>query len=437
MNRILQDKLRKWKLSCSRKPLLVRGARQVGKTWLMRKFGEAEYTNFAYINFEGNPRMKELFSYDYDITRIIRGLEIESGEKINAEKTLIVFDEVQEVPSALSSLKYFYEQTPEHHIIAAGSLLGVALHQHCSFPVGKVSFMDLYPLSFQEFINAVADENLIQLYESRDWTMINTFRRKFIELLKQYYYVGGMPEAVNCLRTGGDLKEVRAVQQQILSAYEQDFSKYAPYEIVPRIRMLWNSLPAQLCRENKKFVYGKVKPGARARDYELAMTWLIDCGLVHKVTRISRPELPLKAFEDARAFKLFLSDVGLLGAMTALDVKTLLEGNLLFAGFKGAITEQYFFQQLASQEDIQIHYWSYDKGMAEVDFVLQCDSRIIPIEVKAEFNLQSKSLSSYRQRFDPEISIKSSMTDYNQNDGIINLPLYNLHDIRSIVADKR
>ena len=293
--------------------------------------------------------------------------------------------------------------------------------------------MDLYPLSFQEFIHAVADDNLVQLYESRDWTMIKTFRQKFINLLKNDYYVGGMPEAVKSFRDGADLREVRAVQQHILSAYEQDFSKYAPYEIVPRIRMLWNSLPSQLCRENKKFVYGRIKPGARARDYELAMTWLIDCGLVYKVTRISRPELPLKAFEDAKAFKLFVSDVGLLGAMTALDSKTLLEGNQLFSSFKGAMTEQYFFQQLITQDDMAVHYWSYDKGMAEIDFVLQCDSGIIPVEVKAELNLQSKSLRSYRQRFGPAISIKSSMADYNKNEGIINLPLYSLHEIRSII----
>lgn len=433
MKRVLTDKLKKWKSSRNRKPLLLRGARQVGKTWLMFRFGEREYVNLAYINFEGNHRMRELFSYDYDIIRIIRGLEIESGEKILAKDTLIILDEIQEAPAALTALKYFCEKAPEYHVIAAGSLLGVALHQNCAFPVGKVSFLDLYPLSFREFIHAVAEDDLIKLHESRDWIMINTFRQKFIELLKQYYYVGGMPEVVKRFRDNRDLREVRELQKQILAAYEQDFSKYAPNEIVPRIRMLWNSLPAQLCRENKKFVYGKIRSGARARDYELAMTWLIDCGLIHKVTRINKPELPLKAFEDIRNFKLFVSDVGLLGAMTALDAKSLLEGNRLFAVFKGAMTEQYFFQQLVPQKELAIYYWSHDRGMAEVDFVLQCNSRIIPVEVKAELNLQSKSLRSYQERFNPEISIKSSMADFNQSEKIINLPLYNIHDIKSVV----
>src|SRR6186713_2941940 len=346
MNRPISGSLTAWRLSPNRKPLIIRGARQVGKTWLMKTFGKAEYPNTIYLNFESNPRLGAIFSVDFDVTRIIRSLTIETGQSISPENTLIIFDEIQEAPDALTSLKYFYENAPQYHILAAGSLLGVALHNHTSFPVGKVEFLDLHPLHFQEYLIAAGQPQLADLLETHDWEMIKTFKSKYIELLRQYYYIGGMPEAVLAFITRSDFREVREIQKRILVAYEQDFSKHAPNEIVPRIRMLWNSIPSQLAKENRKFVYSHIKQGARAKEYELAMAWLIDCGLIHKINRATKPAIPLKAYEDVSAFKLYLSDVGLLGAMGDIDVRTLLEGNAIFQEFKGSITEQYVLQQL-------------------------------------------------------------------------------------------
>ena len=429
MYRIAIEKLYKWKSSKRRKPLIIEGARQVGKTWLMKEFGKQAYADTVYINFDSNSRMADLFSADLDTDRLIMGLELYAGRKINPENTLLIFDEVQEVPRALASLKYFYENAPQYHIVCAGSLLGIALHQGTSFPVGKVDFLKLYPLSFSEFLMATGNERFAELLKKQDYEMITSFKQTYIDALKHYYFVGGMPEAVQSFAESKDFNEVRAIQKRILAAYEQDFSKHAPNEIVPKIRMLWNSIPSQLARENKKFIYGLVREGGRAREYETAIMWLSDCGLVHKVSRVNAAGIPLKAYEDLKAFKLFIVDVGLLGCMTGLRQRTLLDGDDLFVEFKGALTEQYVCQQLKTIEDLGIYYYTNDRGSCEIDFVVDTGEQIVPIEVKAETNLRAKSLKTYRERFEPELSVRTSMADYKKEDWLLNLPLYAIENI--------
>lgn len=429
MYRYAIENLDKWKNSKNRKPLIIEGARQVGKTWIMKEFGKKSYNKTVYINFDSNVQMAELFSIDLNVERIIMGLELYAGHKINPADTLIIFDEVQEVPKALSSLKYFYENAPEYHIVCAGSLLGIALHEGTSFPVGKVDFLKLYPLSFKEFLMAIGLERFAELLDKKDYDMIKSFKQTYIDALKQYYYVGGMPEVVASFADEKDFNEARKIQKIILTAYEQDFSKHAPKEIVPKIRMLWNSIPSQLAKENKKFIYGLIREGARAKDYETAIMWLSDCGLVHKVSRINAPNIPLKAYEDLKAFKIFIVDVGLLGAMVGLNQRTLLNGNELFTEFKGALTEQYVMQQLAVNQDLGIYYYTNDRNTCEVDFIVDNGDNIIPFEVKAEINLKAKSLKTYREKFKPEISIRSSMADYSEEIGLINLPLYAIDGI--------
>ncbi len=429
MYRFAIERLYKWKESKYRKPLIIEGARQVGKTWLMKEFGKTAYEDTVYINFDSNSRMAELFSIDLNTDRLILGLELYAGRKIDPDTTLLIFDEVQEVPKALSSLKYFCENAPQYHIICAGSLLGLALHSGTSFPVGKVDFLKLYPLSFREFLIATGKERFAQLLDSKDFSMITAFKQTYIDALKLYYFVGGMPEAVLHFSANEDFNEVRNIQQRILAAYEQDFSKHAPNEIVPRIRMVWNSIPSQLAKENKKFLYGLVREGGRAKDYEAAIMWLSDCGLVHKVSRINTPKLPLKAYEDLKAFKLFVVDVGLLGCMTGLRQKTLLDGNDLFVEFKGALTEQYVMQQLATISQINTYYYTNDRGSCEIDFVIDTGETVIPLEVKAEENLRAKSLRAYHDKFQPETSIRTSMSDYRREEWLLNLPLYAIEEI--------
>jgi predicted AAA+ superfamily ATPase len=418
------EALHRWKAKRTKKPLIIRGARQVGKTWLTKEFGATAFERCVYISFDNNQRMKELFSADLDVARLITGLELYAGHKIDPANTLIIFDEVQEVPKALTSLKYFNENAPAYQIVCAGSLLGVALHQGTSFPVGKVEFLDLYPLSFAEFMRAMGKERFLALLEQSDFAMATTFKQEYIDLLKYYYYVGGMPEAVLSFATNHDFNEVREIQQHILAAYEQDFSKHAPNEVVPRIRMLWNSIPAQLAKENKKFIYGLIKEGARAREYEYALMWLTDCGLVHKVHRATAPRLPLKAYEDLRAFKLFLVDVGLLACMARLRQDILLDGNALFVEFKGALTEQYVLQQLKTVLGIETYYWTNERSTSEVDFLLDRGDAVIPLEVKAEVNLQSKSLKAFADKYHPPLSVRTSLSDYKREDWLLNLPLY-------------
>lgn len=431
MYRIAIEKLYKWKESKRRKPLIIEGARQVGKTWLMKEFGEKAYQDTIYINFDSNSRMSELFSEDLNVDRLIMGIELYAGKKIDPDHTLLIFDEVQEVPKALSSLKYFYENAPQYHIVCAGSLLGIALHGGTSFPVGKVDFLSLYPLSFKEFLMATTGERFAELLENQDYQMVNAFKQTFIDALKQYYFVGGMPEAVESFVEEKDFNEVREIQKRILSAYEQDFSKHAPIEIVPKIRMVWNSIPSQLAKENKKFIYGLVREGGRAKEYETAIMWLCDCGLIHKVSRVNAAGLPLKAYEDLKAFKMFLVDVGLLGCMTGLRQRTLLDGNELFTEFKGALTEQYVCQQLKTIQDLDIYYYTNDRGSCEVDFVVDTGEEIVPLEVKAEVNLKAKSLKNYHEKYNPPISIRTSMADYKKEDWIVNLPLYAIEELKT------
>lgn len=432
MYRIAMEKLLKWKQSKRRKPLIIEGARQVGKTWLMKEFGRQAYADTVYINFDSNSRMAELFASDLDTERLIMGLELYIGRKIDPENSLLIFDEVQEVPRALTSLKYFYENAPEYHIVCAGSLLGIALHQGTSFPVGKVDFLKLYPLSFKEFLMATGKERFAELLDKRDFPMITSFKQLYIDALKQYYFIGGMPEAVQSFVENKDFNEVREIQKRILAAYEQDFSKHAPVEIVPRLRMLWNSIPSQLAKENKKFIYGLIREGARAKDYETAIMWLSDCGLVHKVTRVNAAGIPLRAYEDLKAFKLFVVDVGLLGCMTGLRQRTLLEGNDLFVEFKGALTEQYVCQQLKTMEDLDVYYYTNDRGSCEVDFIIDTGEQVVPVEVKAEVNLRAKSLKTYYEKFSPQISVRTSMADYKREEWLVNLPLYAIDQITQI-----
>ena len=433
MYRTAIEDLYAWKEKKNRKPLIIRGARQVGKTWLMKEFGNTAYDQCVYISFDNNQRMRELFSPDLDVTRIITGLELYAGSKIDPEKTLIIFDEIQEVPNALTSLKYFNENVPQYQIMCAGSLLGVALHKGTSFPVGKVEFLNLFPMSFPEFMKALGKEQYASLLEENNFSMVTSFKQEYIDLLKYYCYIGGMPEVVLNFSESRDFNETRQIQQRILDTYEQDFSKHAPHDVVPRIRMLWNSIPTQLAKENKKFLYGLIKEGARAREYEYALMWLIDCGLIHKVHRVTVPNIPLKAYEDFKAFKLFMVDIGLLSCMTRIKQDILLDGNKLFVEFKGALTEQYVLQQIKTLREIELYYWTNDRNTAEIDFLIDTGNAALPLEVKAEINLQSKSLKAFNEKFTPPVSIRTSMKDYKNEGWLINIPLYAISCLKDIV----
>ena len=435
MYRIAIEKLLEWKKGKRRKPLIIEGARQVGKTWLMKEFGRLAYEDTIYINFDSNSVMAELFEADLNTDRLITGLELYAGRKIDPDNSLLIFDEVQEVPRALSSLKYFYENAPQYHIVCAGSMLGIALHQGTSFPVGKVDFLKLYPLSFKEFLMAIDKERFAELLDHKDFQMIKSFKQTYIDALKHYYFVGGMPEAVQSFAESKDFNEVREIQRRILMAYEQDFSKHAPNEIVPRLRMLWNSIPSQLAKENKKFIYGLIREGARAKEYETAIMWLSDCGLVNKVSRVNSVGIPLRAYEDLKAFKLFVLDVGLLGCMTGLRQRTLLDGNELFVEFKGALTEQYVCQQLKTIQGLDIFYYTNDRGSCEIDFVVDTGDMIVPVEVKAEVNLKAKSLKTFQEKFSPIVAVRTSMADYRNEEWLINLPLYAIDQIKAITQD--
>ena len=427
------EDLKKWKESKNRKPLIIRGARQVGKTWLMKEFGKQYYEKCAYINFDDNTRMNNLFEEDFDLDRIIQGLKIESGVSIEPENTLIILDEIQETPKALKALKYFCENAREYHIVSAGSLLGVAIHGGTSFPVGKVDFLDLTPLSFYEFLDALNEKELLKLLKNNDFEMMKVFGSKLKEYLKLYYYIGGMPEVVNSYVEDKDLLEVRVIQKKLLDAYEQDFSKHAPSNIVPRIRQLWNNIPTQLAKENKKFIYGLVREGARAREYEIALSWLIDCGLIYQVNRVNTSKVPLSAYQDFNAFKLYLLDVGLLSAMSGIDSKTLLDGNEVFEEFKGSLTEQYVLCQLKQCTQLDVFYWTSDTGTAEIDFITQIQRDNVPIEVKASENLQAKSLKTFIQKYNSRISVRTSMSDFRREEKIVNIPLYNIGNIENIL----
>ena len=414
-----------WKQSDRRKPLIMLGARQVGKTWLMREFASEAYEKSAYVNFEDDEMLKGMFASDFDIPRIINTIQWSTGVTID-EDTLIILDEIQEAPRGITALKYFAEKAPQYHVMAAGSLLGIAMHQNDSFPVGKVDFIHLYPLSFFEFLDAAGECKMVELLQAKDWPMTTMFRSKFEERLRQYYFVGGMPAVVSAFADNGNPAAVRTIQKGILEAYERDFSKHAPAIDVPRIRMVWKSIPAQLAKENKKFIYGVLKEGARAREFELAIEWLRDAGLVYKVNRCKKAMLPLAAYEDFSAFKMFLSDVGLMGAMSNVPAQSLLDGNALFSDFKGALTEQYVLQQLLVKSSLSVYYWSSENSRGELDFLLQDEEKIIPVEVKAEENLQSKSLKTFVERNPGLHGVRFSMSPYREQDWLTNYPLYSL-----------
>jgi len=408
--------------------MILKGARQVGKTWLMKEFGKRYFKYTAYINFDNNKHMKDVFETDYDIERILMAVNIASGTKIVPGETLIIFDEIQENSKAIASLKYFYENAPEYIIIAAGSLLGVAIHKGVSFPVGKVDTLELNPLSFKEFLYAVGEDGLVNLMRTTDKELVKAYREKYIDWLKKYYYIGGMPEVVASFVDNKDFGEVRYLQKKIIEMYEDDFGKHTTEHELPRIRMVWNSIPMQLAKENKKFFFGKIKEGARAKDFELAIEWLQDCGLIKKVYNISKPHVPLKAYIEFSAFKLFLLDIGLLGALSELDALSILDGNAVFVEFKGALTEQYVHQQLVADTEYTPYYYSETKSEGEIDFIVQKGRTVIPIEVKAEENLRAKSLRVYCEKYSPEKAIRTSMSDYREQEWMVNVPLYLLTD---------
>lgn len=434
MQRTAILKLKEWKESKNHKPIIIEGARQVGKTWLMKEFGKQYYEQVVYLHFDNNQKLTALFENDYEIPRLIEAFEILSGIKINPDNTLIIFDEIQECPRALTSLKYFYENAPEYDIIAAGSLLGLMHHEGTGFPVGKVSFLNLYPMNFFEFARALGEEKLIELIEKKDFQMITVFKNDFEKLVKMYCYIGGMPEVVQNFVDNRNYKKVREIQKNILASYENDFSKHVSSNTVEKIRMLWRAIPSQLAKENKKFIYNVIKTGARAKEYELALLWLKDAGLVYQVNRIKKPDLPLIAYQDLDAFKLFIVDVGLLSALTNLDVKTILEKTQIFEEFKGAIAEQYVYQQLKSVDDIPIFYWSNDSSRSEIDFVIQHGEYVVPVEVRAEKNLKAKSLNNFIQEYKSKKSVRTSLADYKLNDNnLYDIPLYAISNIEEII----
>ena len=430
MQRYALKHLIDWKNKKNHKPLVIQGARQVGKTWLMQEFGKKYYEQVAYINFDVDMKSREIFNTDYDTERLIMDIGLATKTKINPENTLIILDEIQECPRALTSLKYFQENAPQYDIIVAGSLLGVACHEGTGFPVGKVSFMNLYPLSFEEFLLAMGEERFVELLRKKDFKTIKLFNNKYEKLLKQYCYVGGMPEVINDFIENKDFESVRDIQKEILTAYEEDFTKHIPANTVAKIRLLWKSIPAQLCKENKKFIYGAAKEGARARDFEAALSWLINSGLVYRVNKITKPDLPITAYEDFNSFKLFVLDVGLLGAMTDLQADTIIDGNRIFEEFKGAIAEQYVLQQFKTIKDLPVFYWSNETSRAEIDFVIQIKSDVVPVEVKAERNLQAKSLKVYMEKFKPNYAIRTSMADYKKTNSLIDIPMYVIEIIK-------
>lgn len=424
MQRTVMEVLKSWKESPRRKPLVLNGARQVGKTWLLKELGRTQFSNVAYVNFDNNPSMAALFDAGYDIRSLLMGIQAATGERIVEGETLVIFDEVQECPKALTSLKYFHENAPSLHVTAAGSLLGLTIHGGTGFPVGNVRTLNVYPLSFVEFLRAVGSGTLAELLEEGDPGAISAFSSKAIPLLRQYYFVGGMPEAVAEFVEGGDFETTRIVQRQILSDYRLDLSKHLSAHEVERILAVWDSIPRHLGRENKKFIFGQIREGARARDYRSAITWLAQAGLAMPVKRVSKPGMPLAAYAEESAFKLFLVDIGLLGAMSNLSARSVIEGDAIFTEFKGSLTEQYVCQQLVSTCGLTPYYWTSENAANEIDFIVQDEDGTFPIEVKAEENLKSKSLRAFSKKY-PDVSpLRFSMSGYRDEGWMRNIPLY-------------
>lgn len=424
MYRTAMDALLQWKEKINRKPLIIMGARQVGKTWLMKEFGKMHYGKTAYISFYNNKRMDDVFQADFDIKRILMNLNIESGVTITPGDTLIILDEIQDSPKVLESLKYFCEEAPQYHVVAAGSLLGVTIHEGVSYPVGKVDLLDLYPLNFREFLYAMDEQSLADALATKDYALIDNFSEKYLFWLKNYYYVGGMPAVVDEFRQNRDYAEVRQIQNDIVRQYEGDFGKHVDARTLPRIRLVWDSVPLQLAKENKKFFFGQIKKGARSSEYEIAIQWLVDCGLIYKVNRVNEPNMPLKAYKSMNAYKLFVLDVGLLGAMSELEAESILEGNDIFIEFKGALTEQYVLQQLISDTRYNPYYFGTEKATFEQDFLIQKGKDIVPIEVKAGENIRSQSLKAYCDKYKPNKAVRFSTLKYMDQGWMENIPLY-------------
>lgn len=434
MERLLLDELEAWRTQPRRKPLVLRGARQVGKTWLLKEFGSRCFENVAYVRLEDNAAMHQLFEGSLDPKRIIRGVAAETGQPINPEKTLVIFDEVQDIPRALTSLKYFYEEAPEYAVAVAGSLLSVALNAGISFPVGKVTFKTLYPLNFREFLLAMGEDSLEKIVREGDFSMMQIFKERFEDLLRTYYFVGGMPEAVSLFVQGSNFTAARQAQDDILAAYQGDFAKHAGAVIGERCRMIFESLPRHLAKENKKFVYGVVKKGARGRDLNDALQFLLDAGLVIKVPRVSAAGIPLSAYADESTFKLFCLDVGLLGALAGIESRAILDGNSLFTHFKGAMAEQYVCQQLVGDCRLTPYYWSAEKSSGEIDFIVQANDSAVPIEVKAEENLKAKSLATFCKANDLSNAIRFSLSGYRKESWMTNVPLYAVSGLPLVYA---
>ena len=430
MKRFVMDQLVLWKEKENRKPLTLFGVRQSGKTWLMKEFGRTHFAKTAYISFYRNDTARDIFEHNFNIERIIMALSIAADVDITPNDTLIILDEIQDAPRAVEALKYFCEEAPEYAVIAAGSLLGVALHEGISFPVGKVDMLNIYPLSFREFLVAMDESKLADLLTTKDYTLIDAFHDEYIFWLKQYYYVGGMPEVVEYFRTHKtDYRGVRERQNIILRQYRGDFGKHINENQLPRINMVWDSIPMQLAKENKKFFFGQIKKGARSSEFEMAIQWLTDCGLVYKIHRVNKPSIPLKAYIDFSAYKLFVVDVGLLGALADVDAESIIDGNSIFVEFKGAMAEQYVVQQLISDTTYNPYYYTSEKGTYEMDFMVQKGRNVVPIEVKAETNLQSKSLKVYCKKYEPEYAVRTSTAHYMEQDKLTNLPLYSIMNL--------
>ena len=424
MYRAIIEKMKAWKASPKRKPLILWGARQTGKTWAMKKFGEDFFKNVVYVSFYNNHRIAKIFEKDYDVKRIINALEIELHVSIVPQKTLLIFDEIQSALKVLESLKYFCEDAPEYAVIAAGSLLGVALHEGVSFPVGKVDELRLYPMSFSEFLIALDETKLASYIQNPAQPECSDFAEKYRDLLRYYYYVGGMPEVVNQFCETRDLDKCREIQESILRQYEGDFGKHSDLRQLPRIHMAWDALPVQLAKENKKFFFGQVKSGARMKDFEVALQWLTDAGLIDKVNLVSKPGIPLKSYVDLSAFKIYMLDVGLLAAKSDLDKSSVIDGNEIFTEFKGALTEQFVLQELKAETKFTPFYYSGEKSTYEVDFLIQKEGKIVPLEVKAEENLKAKSLKFFCDKYKPETAIRFSMSTYREQEWMKNVPLW-------------
>lgn len=431
MERKIIEKLREWKKSPNRKPLILAGARQVGKTYILKEFGNKEYENVAYINCDNNEQAKGLFSNGYDIQRIIMAIGAITHEKIKPEKTLIILDEIQELQHGLTALKYFCEDAPEYHVAVAGSLLGIAMRHGESAPVGKVNIIRMFPMDFEEYLMARSEDNVLSILRSGDWSTISMIHETLEKLLREYYFVGGMPEAISTFIKSLDANAVRQVQNDILFIYRSDMSKHVTSNEATRISMVWQSIPSQLARENKKFIYGAVKAGARAKDFEMAIQWLVDAGLVYRISRVRDVSMPLKFYEDFNAFKLFLLDVGLLGALSEIEPAQILLSNDAIREYKGALTENYVLCQMKCIDDMNTYYYSREDSKLEVDFMVQYKGKVTPVEVKAEENLRSKSLKTFISSHSDLKAIRFSMSRYIEQEWLKNVPLYGIHIVFS------